>query len=159
MAAGPVVLYNRFAKYLGDGTLDLDLAGTTLTAALVSSTSNFATATLNIYSELTNELTSANGYTAGGQALTAVTYTQSTAKAILTAAAPQWLASGAGITARAVVLYCNATLNSIVKPLVGYALLDTTAGGTDVTATAGQPFIVTWDATLGIVTVGPGTLS
>jgi len=157
MAAGTLTLYNRFSLYLGNGTADLDLAGSTITAALMLSTSNFATATLVVYADLTNEVATAFGYTQGGVALTSVTYTQSTAKAVLDSASAQWTASGGSITARAVVLYCNATLNGVVKPLIGYALLDATPA--DVTATAGQPFIVTPDATLKWITVGPGTLS
>ncbi len=156
-AAGPIILYDRAAKYLADGTIDLDLAGSTITAALMLSTSNFATSTLVVYGDLTNEVASAFGYTQGGQALTSIVITQTGAKLKFTSAAPQWLASGGSIVARACVLYCNATLNSIVKPLIGHCLLDSTPA--DITATAGQPFIVSPDATLGWFTTGPGTLT
>lgn len=148
MAAGTLTLYNKATLYIGDGTYDLDAAGSTITAALFLSTSNFATATNLIYGNLTNEVATAFGYTQGGAALTSVTYTLVTATSTFTSASVQWTASGGSIVARAVVLYCNATLNGIVKPLIGYALLES-IGPADVTATSGQPFIVTPHATNG----------
>jgi hypothetical protein len=158
MAAGTITLYDRFAKYLGDGTIDIDLAGSTLTGALFLSTSNCNTASNNIYGDLTNEVATAYGYTQGGIALTSIVWTQATAKCKFSSASPQWTASGGSIVARFFVIYCNATLNGIVKPLVGRCLLSD-GPPADVTATAGQPFIVTPDATLGWATLGPGTLT
>ena len=157
MAVGTLTLYDRFSKYKGDGTIDLDLAGSNLTGALFLSTSNANTGTLNIYGDLTNEVATAFGYTQGGQLLTSVTWVQTLAKTKFSSASPQWTASGGSIVARFFVIYCNATLNGVVKPLVGRCLLDTTPA--DVTAFAGQPFIVTPDSTLGFFTSGPGTLT
>lgn len=157
MAAGTLTLYDRFAKYLGDGTIDVDLAGSNLTGALFLSTSNANTGTLNIYGDLTNEVATAFGYTQGGALLTSVVWTQTLAKTKFSSASVQWTASGGSIVARFFVIYCNATLNGIVKPLVGRCLLDSTPA--DVTALAGQPFVVTPDSTLGWFTSGPGTLT
>lgn len=145
MASGPMTIYPSVVQYIGDGTLDLDAAGLTATLALFQSTSNFATTTLTKYGDLTNEVSNANGYTTGGVALGSVTFTRVTATATFTSAAASWTASGSGIVARAGVLYANATLNGIVKPLLAYYLFDATPA--DVTALAGQPFIAAPAAT------------
>lgn len=155
MAAGPFVSYNHTAYRIGKG--DIVPGVDTFKAILVLSTSNFETATLTQYSEITNEVATAFGYTQGGIAWSGVTWTQSTAKAILTAASAQWSASGGSIVARGVVVIKSGTAGGLTNAVVSHALLDATPA--DVTATAGQPFIVTPDATLGIFTMGPGTLS
>ena len=153
MAAGGWKTYNAFSLRMADGTHDLDDgAGHPLKIALFSSASNANTLTNSIYSDLTNELATANGYTVGGVSLTGVTWTVSGNVATLDAAdlAPAWTASGTGITARFMVIYVNATVNTIVKPLVGVCLVDTTPA--DVTATAGNPWNITFNAS-GILTV------
>lgn len=145
MASGPFTLYNIATFYQGDGTFDLNAAGLSATLALFQSTSNFATATLVKYGDLTNEVANANGYTTGGVALGSVTWTQNAAVTTFTSAAASWTASGGSIVARAGVIYCNATLNGVVKPLIGYYLFDATPA--DVTALSGQPFIAAPAAT------------
>ncbi|WP_020160511.1 hypothetical protein [Methylobacter marinus] len=87
---------------------------------------------------VTNELATANGYTAGGIALTTKT---------LEAGAnpgewefhsdnPTWTASGAGLTARLFVLYNNTPASN--KPLIGYGYLNYNSGTPqDVTVSAG----------------------
>lgn len=70
MAAGPWVLYNEAKKYLMDGTIDID--GASWRMGLYTSASNANTATLSAKSELTGEVTEANGYSSSGKALTGI---------------------------------------------------------------------------------------
>ena len=67
MASDKLKLYNRFMKNEADGVIALE--SDTLKVVLLASTSNAATLTLEFYSQLTNELSTANGYTLTGIAL------------------------------------------------------------------------------------------
>ncbi len=72
MAAGAWTFYNEAKKYIGNGTLKLDTAKR---ITLHTSASNANTATLSIYSELTNEVSSGNGYSSSGKSLASITWT------------------------------------------------------------------------------------
>ncbi len=72
MAAGAWTVYNEAKKYIGNGTLKLDTAKR---ITLHTSASNAATATLSIYSELTNEVSEATGYSSSGKALATIAWT------------------------------------------------------------------------------------
>src|SRR5665213_1781694 len=99
MAAGKVKLYENGKKHLADGTFDLDT--NTFKISLHTSSSNANTlATSSVFADITNELTTANGYTAGGITLSSVTWTNTSGSMAWTFAAVVWTASGAGITAR-----------------------------------------------------------
>lgn len=140
MAAGKVKLYEKAKGNIANGTIDLDTD--TFKAILLASTSNANTLSgSEVLADLTNELATANGYTAGGITLTSVTWTQSGGTWTFTSAAPVWTASGAGITARLFAIYKSGTANSKVNPLVGVCLMDTTPA--DVVATAGNTLTVT----------------
>lgn len=97
-----------------------------------------------VYADVSNELSTANGYTNGGQALGSVTWTQSTTTVTLDALDTTWTASGGPITARYAVIRAVGTFNSQTDPLVCYILLDTTPA--DVTATDGNPLTLQWNA-------------
>ncbi len=71
MAAGAWTFYNKAKKYIGNGTLKLDTAKR---ITLHTSASNANTATLSIYSELTNEVSSGNGYSSSGKSLASITW-------------------------------------------------------------------------------------
>lgn len=146
--AASITLYNSFSEYMADGTFDLD--GNTLKLLLTSSSYTPSASSHTTKSDVTNELSTANGYTAGGATLGSVTWTRSGAVTTLDAADVQWTASGGSITARYAVLYASGTLNSIVDPLIGYILLDTSPA--DVTATDGNTLTISWNAS-GILTV------
>jgi hypothetical protein len=150
MAAGKWKLYEAAKLYLADGTFDLD-DNTNWKLALFSSASNANTlgGTNDVYADLTNELPTANGYTLGGIAITP-TWTQAAGTATFDSNDPVWTASGGSIAARFGVIYKNATVNTIVKPLLGVCLLDTTPA--DVTATTGNTFTITMNAS-GIFTL------
>lgn len=142
MAAGAIVLFDQFKKYLGDGTVDWDGLGTTLKLSLHNSGTTYTSSSMTTYSS-TNELATANGYTNGGVTVASptVTVAGTTTKYSGTVASPTWTASGGSIVARYGVIWVNATVNSVVNPAVGYFLLDSTPA--DVTTTATNTLTVT----------------
>lgn len=146
-AAGKWKSYDLAKKYFMDGTFDLD-AASSWKFAIFLSTSNANTLSVGtgIYADLTNEHANANGYTTGGVAITAPTWTRSGSTTTFDAAdlSPAFTAAGGSITGRFGVIYWNGTLNTIVKPLLCVCLLDATPA--DVTATDTNPFNVTFNA-------------
>jgi len=138
MAAGKWKVYDLAKKALADGTLDLD--GNTFKVTLHSSASNANTLSIGpAFSAVTNELATANGYTAGGTAVTP-SWLNSAGVETFDISDPSWTASGGSITARFAVLRAVGTLNGIVDPIVAVCLLDTAPA--DVTATTGNPFTI-----------------
>ena len=136
MAADAMILYDIFSEQLGKEGHSLN-AGDTIKAALLDSGYTPARTTDVTFSVIdADELATANGYTAGG-----VTFatTWDTAASVLTfdGVDPLWNATGAGITARWLVIYnsTNATNN-----LIGYILMDDTPA--DITAIAGTPLTI-----------------
>jgi hypothetical protein len=125
MASSAWATYNTSRKYMLDGTIDFDT--NSFSMALFTSASNCNDATIApIYATLTNEVANANGYTTGGVALSTPTVTVSTVTTTYSIGNGVFTASGGSITCRYAVIYVNATVNTIVKPLVCYTLLDTT---------------------------------
>jgi hypothetical protein len=145
MAAGKWKVYEAAKKYLADGTFDLDDTSN-WKMALFLSTSNCDTlgGTNDVYGDLTNEHANGNGYTTGGGDVTGVTWTQSGGTVTFDLDNEVWTASGGSIVARFAVIYKNATVNSIVKPLLCVCLLDTTPA--NVTATDGNTLTVAINA-------------
>lgn len=137
--------YNNWTEAVSD----VALRSATLKASLHSASYTFA-ATHSVYADLTNELSTANGYTNGGKALTGVTWDHSAGIATLDADDVVWTASGGSIAARRAVLRAIGTFNSQVDPLICSILLDTSPA--DVTATIGNDLALLWDA-LGIFTL------
>jgi hypothetical protein len=139
-------MYEAAKEYLADGTHDLDNTTLGYTVALFLSTSNCETLSVGtgVYGDLTNEHANSFGYTTGGIALTLETYTQAAGVATFDAADVSWTAAGGSITARFSVIYVNATVNGIVKPLLCVSLLDTAPA--NVTATDGNPFNLNFNA-------------
>lgn len=145
--AASITFYNSFRKYLGDGTVDLDTH--TFKVLLTSSSYTPSATTHTVKADVTNELSTANGYTAGGATLGTVTWSQSGGTVTFDAADTAWTASGGSITARYAVIYDD-TPTSPADPLVAYILLDTTPA--DVTATDGNTLTLQWNAS-GIFTL------
>jgi hypothetical protein len=156
MAAGKWKLYEAAKEYLADGTFDLDNASLGLQMALFLSTSNADTLSVGtgVYGDLTNEHANGNGYTTGGQALTGEVWTKSGSVSTFDCDNVIWTASGGDIVARYAVIYCDATVNSIVKPLLCVCLLDTTPA--NVTATNGNTLTIAINAS-GVFTQTSGT--
>jgi hypothetical protein len=141
MAAGKWKLYDLAKKYLADGTHDLDDT-TNWKIALFLSTSNANTLSVGtgVYGDLTNEHANANGYVTGGLTLTGEVWTNAAGVITFNTANPVWTASGGSIIARFAVIYRNATVNTIIKPLLCVCLLDTTPA--DVTTTTGNTLTI-----------------
>lgn len=132
MAAGTFTLYNGVAAYIGDGTIDLN--SDTFKIMLLSS-SYTPSGSHDTTSDLTGELSTANGYTAGGATLSSVTYSQTSGVATWDSADQVWTASGGSIAARYAVIN-----DTTAGKLIGYLLLDTAPA--DVTATDGNTLTV-----------------
>jgi hypothetical protein len=155
-AAGKWKTYEIAKKYIGDGTIDLDDT-TNWKIALFLSTSNANTLSVGtgVFGDLTNQVAGSFGYTTGGQAITGITWTNSGGVITFDCNNPVWTAAGGSITARFAVIYKDATVNSIVKPLLLVCLLDTAPA--DVTATDGNTFTITMNAS-GLFTLSGGNI-
>lgn len=145
--AASITFYNSFKEYVADGTFDLNTDS--FKVALVSSSYTFSAAH-TVYADLTNELSTANGYTSGGAALASVTFSQTSGTATFDAADTTWTASGGSIVARRAVIYKDGTANTRVKPLIASILLDTTPA--DITVTTGNTLTLQYNAS-GIFTL------
>lgn len=84
-----------------------------------------------------NELSTANGYTAGGFTCTSVTWTNSAGTMTFDMDDPTWTASGGAIAARYAAIYSD---TSTGDKLLCYSLLDQTPA--DVSAANGTAFVV-----------------
>lgn len=132
MTAGTFTMYNNVAKYLGDGTIDLDSHTFNITLHTSTYVPDGAD---DVYADATNELATANGYTSGGAALTGVAWTVAAGVAKFDSDDQVWTASGGSITARYAVIR-DVTANK----LLGYMVLDDTPA--DLTATDGNTLTV-----------------
>lgn len=155
MAAGKWKVYDLAKKYLADGTFDLD-STSNWKMALFLSTSNAETlgSGIDVYGDLTNEHANANGYTTGGVALTGITWSQSGGTVTFDCDDAVWTAASGSIVARFAVIYQNATLNTIVKPLLCVSLLDVSPA--NVTATDGNTLTIAINAS-GVFTLTGAT--
>ena len=144
MAADAWVVHDRAKEYIGDGTIDVD--NDTFVMRLYSSASNIATTSVGDATTATNELATANGYTAGGQTV-AATWTRSSGTVTFDVADGQWTASGGSITSRFAAIVDTTTTPDEV---ICHSLLDNTPA--DVTATDGNNFTVQINAS-GVFTV------
>lgn len=146
--AASLTFYESFREYIADGTIDLDTDTFKVTLHTSSYTPNAGTHT--VYADLTNELSTANGYTNTGQALGTVTWGHTGGTATFNADDTIWTASGGSIVARYAVIRKDGTANAIVSPLICYILLDTAPA--DVTATTGNTLTLQWNGS-GILTL------
>jgi hypothetical protein len=118
----------------------LNSAGSTVKVALCTSTYSPNQDTHNDFADITNELSTANGYTAGGATLTKVdaAYDAGTNECRLDASDTVW--SNTTITARYAIIYID-TGTAATSSLLGYVDF-----GADQTTVAGD-FTITWAAT------------
>jgi hypothetical protein len=125
MAAGAWTFYNEFKKYLGDGSIDLD--ANTWRMSLFTSASNAATATLSVISEVTNEVTEANGYSSSGKALTGVTWATgaSASEMRFDSTAVIWTATGGTIPNAKIAVLWKEGASAGARKLMAYSLLST----------------------------------
>src|SRR5665647_2335634 len=96
MAAGAFVFPDK-AKLNFFSATDLLNPANTFKLTLHTNTWVPANSTNEVFADVTNELATANGYTAGGIALTSVALTQTAGVVKFTAAASVWTASGGSI--------------------------------------------------------------
>lgn len=135
--AGTWVMHDAFKLRGYNGSnLDITATGNTIKIALFASTSNAATTSVNNYASLTDELSTANGYTAGGYTVTH-TWT-GTSTVTFTFGSAEWTASGGSITARFAVAYNDTDTN---KTVIAHVLLNNTPA--DETVTSGNTLTVT----------------
>lgn len=102
MAAGNWIVFDSFKEYMGDGTIDMD--GDTFAITLHTTTWTPSISADLIYTDLSDELATANGYTNTGATLASVTWTKSGSTVTFDAADPSWTITGAGITIRYAVI-------------------------------------------------------
>lgn len=143
MAVVAFTLFNKAKKKLGDGTIDLDTHAfkVALCTSSQSITAAFAGASTDArYADLTAELTTAAGYTAGGASLASVTWVETSGTVTFDAADTAWTLTGAGVTYKYQVVYDNTSTN---KDLLGY--VDVDGSGGSISPTAGTHTIV-WNA-------------
>lgn len=144
MAASAWTVCYPFRERIGNAELNLDTD--TFVVRLYASTSNLA-ATSDDASALTNELSTANGYTAGGYTVTPG-WTRSSGTCTFDISDPTWTASGGSIVARfAAIVDTTATPDRVVA----YCTLDSTPA--DVTTTTGNTLTISINAS-GVFTLG-----
>src|SRR3970040_116240 len=130
MPAGTWTFTNVGRTSLLNGTFDIDTDS--FKCALFLSTSNLGASTTT-FAGVTNEHAAANGYTAGGIAIT-LTLAGTTTVTVDIATDPVWTASGGSIVARWGIIY------EVAGNVLCYCLLDSTPA--DVTATTGNTLTV-----------------
>jgi hypothetical protein len=143
--AATLSFYDNWREAINDAAL----RSATIKGTLHTSSYTFSSAH-SVYADLTNELSTANGYTNGGQALAGVVWDHAGATATFDANDLEWTASGGSIVHRRLVLRVVGTFNSQVDPLILSVLSDNTPA--DVTVTTGNVLRFAWNAS-GIFTV------
>jgi hypothetical protein len=136
-AADKVKIYNSFLKNEANDLIALSTND--IKVALVSSDSNAELLTLEFFTQITNELPTANGYTAGGQTLTNVVIAEAAGITSLDAENVVWTAINNTLSARLAVIYADTPVG---KPLIGFILLDSEPA--DLAALVTQQFIIQW---------------
>jgi hypothetical protein len=132
LTAGSWTLTNEFRTQLLEGTFSNLTTGSAVHVGLYTSSSNIGASSTTI-AGVTNELSTADGYTAGGVTAT-LTATGTTSVTLSFSASVTWTASGGSIVARFAVVY---------EPsghVIAYCLLDNTPA--DVTVTSGNTLTI-----------------
>lgn len=136
--------YNKIYQFVQDlANKKHDLSADTFKVML---TNVAPVATNSVYGDLT-DLSTANGYTAGGAAATITSSTQTTGTEKWILQNVVWTASGTIGPFRYAALY-NFTQSSPVKPLIAWWDY-----GSSVTLANGDTFTVAFDATNGVLTI------
>ena len=128
MSAGPWVLHEAFVSRLMNKELDLDTDDIKL--ALLLSTSNAATTSVNNYASLTNEVANGNGYTTGGIVCTGETITGGATVPFDVADVTVTASGGTIAGIRFGVLYDNTDTN---KTVIAHSILDNTPADINIT--------------------------
>ena len=119
-------IYNKFAEYMGDGTIDMD--NDTFKIILLDD-GHTPDATDTVYANVSgDELATASGYTAGGATLASVTWTEAAGTVTFDAANPAWTAST--FTARYAVIYSDTAASDELVCLIDFTENKSVSGGT-----------------------------
>lgn len=108
MAATAWVVYNKAIKKIGNTTINL--GATTFRVALFGSGGNFATSTISLLGSLTDQVTSGNGYSSSGKALSSEVWTAGTSAGAykFDVGDVVWTATGGAINSiKAAVIYTS----------------------------------------------------
>lgn len=146
-------LYGKFAANMLGGEAAGDVGQMDLLSDVIKATLHNNTYVPNVdtdeaFADATNELGTANGYTAGGITIAGKSVVYTAAGGITTFdmddVTVTWTASGAGLVFRYVVFHDDTVATGPpAKPLIGY--IDCTGSG-NLTITAGNIFTVTTGA-------------
>lgn len=140
-------VYNNAQKHLD---ADVDWASDTIKVTLHSSAYTPSVSADEFFSDIGSELSTANGYTAGGATLAGKSVTVTGTVTSYRASATTWTPGAAEtLTARYAVVWQD-TGSAATSPVLAYVLLDNTPA--DVSATNAD-FTLTWDATDGVFKV------
>ncbi len=143
MAANAWAFYDSFSEAIGDGTIDLDTD--VMKVALFLAASNAQDVAQVTFAGLTSELV-ATGYTAGGEAVATVAWSQTSGTATLDFDDIVWTFS-AGATFRAAALY---SVSATGNDLICFSLLDNTPA--DIVIGSGNSFTLQINAS-GVLTL------
>ncbi|MCG8608951.1 MAG: hypothetical protein MI864_00305 [Pseudomonadales bacterium] len=152
MAQGTLTLFNEFAESIADGRIDLDThtfkiaitslqAGGTPTIAATDAVPCWgAGGSTNLSS---SEVSAGGGYTAGGETLGSVTWSQSSGVGTFDAANVTWTSSGSGdpTNCKTAVIYSDTATN---KDAVGF--VDLTSDGTTAVSMLTGNIAINWNA-------------
>lgn len=133
MPASAWSVTNAIKERMGNAEINFDTD--TFKVVLLASTSNISD-TSDDATAVTNELSTANGYTAGGATVTP-TWTRSTGTCTFDISDPTWTASGGSIVARYAAIYDTTPTPDRV---VAWCTLDNTPA--DVTTTSGNTLTI-----------------
>lgn len=123
MAAGSWRIFDKFKRYMADGTLDLDAAGHILRCTLHTSAANLsdgANSALSVFNSVTGEVAEANGYSSSGKTMSATTWIDGASGGELRydSTAVFWSAAGGPISAiKFAVLWFSAAASANRKLL------------------------------------------
>lgn len=138
--ATTIAKFNTTTKMLM-GAVDLDTS--TLKLALVASTYTYSAAHTVWGDVSTNEIATGDGYTTGGNTLDNPTLTTVGSACVFDADDVSW--ASLTKTFRSGVVYAEGTFDSLVNPVLLYILFNNSGGGTNVTIT-GIDFFVIWNS-------------
>lgn len=154
VTTGSFRLYDSFRENIGNAIFDLDLNGfkVTLHSSAYGASDTVNLSSDSIYTDLSDELTTAIGYTNGGQTLTNVAWVKAGAVVTFSCDDPVWASTGA-LTAHYFVVRSVETVSGKVEPLVGVGYLDNFPQ--DVTATSGNNLTISMSVS-GLFTLSGG---
>jgi hypothetical protein len=136
-------VYGKALKHFAQG--DINWASDTIKVSAHSSSYSPSQANDEFYTDLTNELGTANGYTSGGATLASKSVAYATLVTAMKAAATTWTPSaGQTLTIRYLVVRKD-TGSGATSPLICYVDL-----GADTSATNAN-WTATWDSTDGVL--------